>query len=284
MTDADDALAKKQRSPSSPFISLKRAVQRAEEFFRGFKRHPARVPDVVKHWGYEAKSSGGSQTIAALKQFGLLDDIGLGEARKLRLSELAMKILEDERPGAKEKALAEAALRPRLIGEYFGIWGRDRPTDQHCISELKFEKNFTDDAARRFLMVYDETIPYARVAESDKLIETEEDVPLPVPQVESDTMKPSVTPSSAMAPAPAKAAASPHAVTPNVFFGSSGWHERLLDDDGSEIIISFGSEPTVETYEFLREYLDFKIKRMAKRASSDREAANDRKKDDDLIG
>ncbi|MFP5518050.1 MAG: hypothetical protein ACLGJC_33845 [Alphaproteobacteria bacterium] len=281
MTDIEDSQARKQRSPSSPFIPLKRAVQRAEEFFRSFKRHPARVPDVVTAWGYELKSSGGLQTIAALKQFGLLDDIGLGEARRLKLSDLAMRILEDQRAGAKQKALADAALRPRLIAEYFEIWGYDRPTSQHCISELKFEKNFNDDAARRFLSVYDETIPYARVAASDKLTEPEEDVPALVPSVEVDTMDAAVTTNRGGPSSPPTHLIAPQTQPANLLAGGGGrWHETLRDEGGSEIVINFGAEPTAETYEFLRDYLEFKLKRMAKRSVKPAERPPE---DDDLV-
>jgi hypothetical protein len=42
-----------------------------------------------------------------------------------------------------------------------------------------------------------------------------------------------------------------------------GWHEeRLLDDDGKEIFINYKGEPSRARYEFIRDYLDLKLKRM----------------------
>jgi hypothetical protein len=42
-----------------------------------------------------------------------------------------------------------------------------------------------------------------------------------------------------------------------------GWHEeRLLDDDGKEIFIKYKGEPSRDRYEFIRDYLEFKLKRM----------------------
>jgi hypothetical protein len=38
--------------------------------------------------------------------------------------------------------------------------------------------------------------------------------------------------------------------------------ERLLDDDGEEIFIRYKGEPSKMRYEFIRDYLDFKIKRI----------------------
>ncbi len=169
MSDTTDIEARRQRSPSSPFISLKRAVERTVEFEDAFKRYAARPADVVKKWGYESKSSGGLQTIAALKAFGLLDDVGTGDTRKLKLSDLAIRLLGDKRPGARERALAEAAMKPRLISEYRQIWNTGRPDDDHCISELTIDRNFTPETAKKFLYVFDETIAFADLAGSDKI-------------------------------------------------------------------------------------------------------------------
>jgi hypothetical protein len=38
--------------------------------------------------------------------------------------------------------------------------------------------------------------------------------------------------------------------------------ERLIDADGELILIRFKGKPSQERYEFIRDYLDFKIKRM----------------------
>jgi hypothetical protein len=38
--------------------------------------------------------------------------------------------------------------------------------------------------------------------------------------------------------------------------------ERLLDEAGEEIFVHYKGEPSKERYEFIRDYLDFKIKRM----------------------
>lgn len=44
-----------------------------------------------------------------------------------------------------------------------------------------------------------------------------------------------------------------------------GWHEeRLLDDRSEEIFISYKGEPSVARYEFIRDYLDFRIQRQQK--------------------
>jgi hypothetical protein len=43
----------------------------------------------------------------------------------------------------------------------------------------------------------------------------------------------------------------------------SGWQqERLIDDGGEEILIRYKGEASINRYEFIRDYLDFKIKRL----------------------
>jgi hypothetical protein len=165
--DGDDR-TKKERSPSYPFISLAKAVERAQAFYNNHRREPTRLAAVAETWEYSTSSSGLLQTVAALKQFGLLDEVanGTGPDRKVQISELARRILSDERPGAREQAITEAAKRPKLIGEYLPKWVPHRPTDSHCISDLHFDRGFNQPAAKTFLKVFDETVAFAKLDKS----------------------------------------------------------------------------------------------------------------------
>src|SRR5262245_13701109 len=103
-TDADDERTRKERSPSFPFIPLEKAIDRARMIAEAHKRNPARVASIGETWGYASASSGLQQTLAALKAYGLSEDIGRGQDRRVQLTELALRILHDTRPGAKEQA------------------------------------------------------------------------------------------------------------------------------------------------------------------------------------
>jgi hypothetical protein len=142
-------------------------VERAEALHTNHKREAARLVAVAPSWGYGAKSSGLMQTVAALKQFGLVEDSGSGDDRKIQVSDLARRVIVDQRPGAREEAIKEAARRPRLIAEYIGKWVPDRPSDAHCISELELDRGFSPDAARAFLRIFDETVAYANLEEDE---------------------------------------------------------------------------------------------------------------------
>lgn len=166
---------KRDRSPNFPMIGLTKAVERTRALFDRAKRHEVRLIDAGAAWNIAPKSSAILQTAAALLAYGLLDDSGSGESRKIKVSDLGWKILEDRRPGVKEASLAEAALKPKLIADLATHWRDGRVDDTICISELKFERGFTDDSAKRFLAVFDDTIQYAKGKEPDKRSGTDDE-------------------------------------------------------------------------------------------------------------
>ncbi|MCA1377645.1 MULTISPECIES: hypothetical protein [unclassified Bradyrhizobium] len=166
--DGEDR-AKKERSPSFPFISLPKALDRARAVSDAHRRNPARLTVVGETWGYGPSSSGLLQTVSALKAYGLIEDVGRGAERRIQLTDLAQRIIHDARPGAKEAALKEAALRPRLFAEYADKWLPERPSDGHCLSELRLDRGFTEAAAKTFLKSFDETVAFADLKGGDGL-------------------------------------------------------------------------------------------------------------------
>lgn len=172
------------RSPPFPFIPLEKAIERATQFEAHYKKSAGRVSNVLPIWQYTAKSSGGQQTIGALKAYGLLEDEGSGADRKVKLTDLAMRILKDERPGKRDEAIKEAALKPKALSEHWTLWGNDRPPDAECRSELTLERHYTEDAAARLLRVYDENLKYARLGLSDKIADKQpETAPIKIPKI-----------------------------------------------------------------------------------------------------
>jgi hypothetical protein len=178
MTNIEDTedRAKKERSPSYPFISLPRAIERAQAFSDAHRRSPARVSTVADTWRYAPSSSGLLQTLSALKAYGLLEDTGKGQDRKVQLTDLAQRLLHDSRPGAKEAAVKEAALSPRLFAEYAEKWLPIRPSDSHCLSELRLDRGFTEAASKVFLRSFDETFAFANLSVEDNLSQVRSNV------------------------------------------------------------------------------------------------------------
>ncbi len=164
MTDAVE-VGKSQRSPQFPFIGLSRAIQRTHDLSQKAKRFEVLIGDAAAAWNLGAKSSATGMTVGALLAFGLIEDSGSGDGRKIRVSDNGARIIGDDRPGVKERLSEEAAKKPKLIAEYLEKWQDGRPDNKICISELRYEKGFNEDAAIRFLRVFDDTAKYVQTTQ-----------------------------------------------------------------------------------------------------------------------
>lgn len=150
--------SKRVRSPSFPFISLPEAVHRARELYDAERRNLVHPDVAVAHWGYARSSSGGKQTIAALRAYGLLEDVR-GE---LRLTDRAQHILVRE-PGSTERSdlLRQAALAPPLFSKLWERYRADLPSDKNLRSWLVLELKVNENAVGELLRSYRETLQYA---------------------------------------------------------------------------------------------------------------------------
>lgn len=151
---------RRERSPQFPYFGLDKSIGFVRQLYQKGRRSDVRLIDIARTWGFTETSSSLLRTAAALIAFGLVKDSGSGVDRRLAVSDLGLRILEDARPGAKEAAMREAAARVQILRQVRERWGERRPDDDIAISSLKFDFDFGDTAARRFLDVYDETIPY----------------------------------------------------------------------------------------------------------------------------
>jgi hypothetical protein len=172
MSDQPEAKTKtaRQSSPRYPFISLKKALERAQEMRAVAGPSAARAADIRAAWGYGLKSSGGDQTIAALGYYGLLEDEGTGDARKLKLTADAFRYLRDERPEVRAELASRFALQPKAMMILHDMWKDDGipPSDNIARSILKNDLNYSDWAAKELLEVYRDNLQFIRTATSDK--------------------------------------------------------------------------------------------------------------------
>jgi hypothetical protein len=161
------AKAPRDRSPSYPFISLKTATERLTAFESKFGRHPTPAEKSGLAWGMKEKSSQAFQTLAALKAFGLVDYQGSGEDRVVLISEDGRNYLRAQQQSIKAEIMKRCALKPKAIATYWTRWSADRPIDPICLDELILKAGYTESAATTFLRVYDDTIAFAGLQESD---------------------------------------------------------------------------------------------------------------------
>jgi len=167
----------KERSPNYPGIDLGTALEKARILREREGKHYAPAETILHHWGYVPKSSGGLISLSALKKFGLIDDEGKGEKRQVKLSDLALRILLDDREDSRERieAMQEAALNPTIHQKLWKQYGAELPSDENLLVILRRDEHFTDNAATDLIKEYRSTIELAKLKKSDIMSGREKD-------------------------------------------------------------------------------------------------------------
>jgi len=301
MTDDTAPTGQKDRSPSYPNIPLQTALDRLVAFEAHFKRSPARPEKVGEAWDIKAKAYA-DRTLAALRYFGLIDYTGTGKGRSATVSAEGRKYLRAQQESTKQEAIRAAALRPKQIAKFWSAWGADRPADDACLDELIISNGFSEGGAREFLKIYDSTIRFAGLATADThkdppngasddpqpigvgdLVQIEVDgvLQLEEPQkvrsvkehdgvdwvfVEKSETGFELSNAVLIAPAESKTQNRTPPILPiEREHAPAGWgEETLIDDSGDEIKILYRGKASLDRYEFIRDYLDFKINRLKK--------------------
>lgn len=117
----------------------------------------------VRHWGYSSVNSPGSGQLAALARFGLLDDEGTKDERKVRVTDLAVKILEHPDPEEREVATRHAALLPSVHQDMWSKYGSALPSEDNLRWFLTRERGFSQNGATDFIREYRATIDFAKL-------------------------------------------------------------------------------------------------------------------------
>ena len=178
MTEPTTHQRKRERSPNFPGIALDKAIERAREIFEREGRGAVPPEAILDAWGYNPGSGLGMVQLAALTQFGLLNDQGRGAERRLRLSQLALTILLDDQAHSpdRDKALRSSAMAPSIHRE---LWeyceGELPPSNTGIRMWLIRDRKFTANGADQFIKQVRATFDFAGVGRDDSLEPEPED-------------------------------------------------------------------------------------------------------------
>lgn len=156
------------RSPAYPFIDLEKALERAESLRKVEGKYEAPMTSAYDAWSLGYKSSGARQTAAALRYYGLIDVNGEAGNRRVKVSDLALRILLDQRDDKTErnKLIRESAITP-AIHQYLMLEYPDGlPSDANVKHNLMFEKGFNEKSSDDVLTVFKATALYAGLLQS----------------------------------------------------------------------------------------------------------------------
>jgi hypothetical protein len=111
----------RHRSPRNPAIPLEMALARAKSLSRAIGVRAVPVREAAEILGFCTSSSVARRELAAMKEFGLLEDSGRRDERKVSLTGVAVQLLDSSFGAQRAALLQKAALRPKIHGE---IWQR----------------------------------------------------------------------------------------------------------------------------------------------------------------
>jgi hypothetical protein len=156
-----------------PFIDLEKALGRAATLYTADQNGRPMAPQLLfEIWEYSKKSSGGHQTIGALKTYGLIAKDSQG---RIGLTENALRYFKDERPAEKERLLKLFALRPKMLGFLWGEWSDKPPADNVARSFLKLDVGLGEQQSRTLLGIYKDNLNFANLKGGDTIAEGETD-------------------------------------------------------------------------------------------------------------
>ena len=243
-----------------PFIPLRKGIERAKQLWDKAGDYPVLISDSAPIWGYKPKTSGGLQTIAALKYYGILQDIGANETRKIKLTEEAKRYFLDERPEKHAEAHRYFALKPRALAAIWELWGAKPPSEPIARSTLKIDLGYSENAANELLAIYVDNLVFANLAGSDT-------VSAPSQSIRDDTADweaagPSGSgrePREVAMPEPQKAAPVNRSALCEVPAGS---RSDICNIPEGAVVLSFPESFSEESLKDLEDWLDFQKNRL----------------------
>jgi hypothetical protein len=167
----------RHRSPAYPSIPLRKALERARQFYAQQHGHPAPFTAALDLWEFKSKSSGGLQTISALKQYGLMSEIENAKSRQVQLTDLALRIIRDEREPSpdREALIRRAALLPKIYAEMWAQWGLEFAADATMRFFLVQDRKYNEASVAGLIADYKDTVKFAKLDESDKSVVVEDE-------------------------------------------------------------------------------------------------------------
>jgi hypothetical protein len=246
-----------------PFIPLPRAIERSRELYKVALAHEVPIATAMKAWAYGDKSSGGLQTAAALKSFGLLEDVAGSEVRKVKLTDAALRIIRDPRDISPDRdaLIREAALSPPLHREIIEKYGGMPPSDEALKAFLLIDRSMKDEAVPEFIREFTATMAFAKVPESGTIQD------MNIEDAAVDRFGNELAQGSGLATTPNRASI---AVTGSVTASRERPIGRYDYEDGSYVRIVVGGEVDTEAaLEMVETLIDLKRKELKRRRPRD---------------
>jgi hypothetical protein len=160
------------RSPAYPSFPIAKALDNVKALYAQEKEYAAPLASALKAFGYGPKSSGGRQALATMKYYGLVDVSGEGDGRRIKASDIALKILRDPREDETEKRrlIHQVAMTPtahKLLHDEY----RSGLASDGTVLHFLHGHGFNEAAARELLAEFKETASYIGLYEPSSALD-----------------------------------------------------------------------------------------------------------------
>lgn len=146
----------RSRSPRYPSMPLDEAIDLARKVYAGDGMHAVDREVAAGHLGYRGLSGASAQALASLAQYGLIESSGKGQ---VRLTSLALDIIEPQDDAEKERSLRAAAWTPRLFSELRDRFPATTPSEGNLRAYL-IRQQFSASALKSVIPAYLKTCEY----------------------------------------------------------------------------------------------------------------------------
>ncbi len=168
---AQKELIQRMRSPAYPHFGLSEAVGMVKQIVPVADESQAvSLPAAADALGLKPESSWLNLRLAALKKFGLIDDLpgGVTRDRRLRLTNAAMMLISLSPEEPIHKVLRkQAALRPAIYEDLWERFGPILPANERMREYLVKERQFNPQSVDALLENFRSTVEYAGLMEEE---------------------------------------------------------------------------------------------------------------------
>ncbi len=223
------------RSPAYPFFGLGDAIKKARDLWDAQRKGEGHLDSVVHALGYNGRNGASLRAIAALNHFGLTEESGSKDNRRIRLTDLAQEIIhlpdEDDK---KVSSLKKAALMPTIHQILWERYKNTLPSDTIIKSFLVRDKSYNESSTLDVIANYRESFNLAKLGD---VIESNPSDFEDVDEVKTPMPERSATATSTM---PQRPIASPHQPeTPLIRATPINQELPILVDHGQVALIPF---------------------------------------------
>lgn len=255
-------MSNETRSPSYPQMNLGKALDLAARLYKGIHRGSVGNAEAQQIMGYAPRSGSALAALSALKRFGLME----GRDPHIKLTELALQILEPSDARERAEGIAQAATKPEMFAEVLESFGGRMPADSAIRAKLVRDRGFTSAGADGFIRSFKETFSFAE-RESGAFRSNDESVDAPESGASEEAY------SSPHVSTPRQSIAQIAAAAPGVgLFSASqlqhlpgpGMQQAVFPLAEGPVYLTFPNELTSDGYAELAEYLEIFLRRAAR--------------------